>query len=425
MARLGHANGDDDAGWRSRATKRVRRDVVTEAAAGERSTGINLFPFMFQAFACSMAMMSFVALAGPVARTLRLEPWHLGITMTVAGIGWMVMSRIWGSTSDRHGRRPILLLGVGAFALAYLLLSVFIDVALRLVLAPTIAFAGIALGRCFAGIFYAAAPATTMALVADHVPAERRAAAMATVGAASAAGMVVGPGFVGLAAPFGLSLPLYATAALPFLAFILLWRVVPREQASPSSAGSRPGLFDPRLRRAMTVAFLAMFSVSAAQITVGFFALDRLRLPSRDAASAAGMALALVGVALVCAQTILRKLDWSPTRFIGIGCLIGAAGFASVTLASSPFMLWASFAVAAFGMGWVYPSLSALAANSVQPHEQGAAAGSMGAAQGFGTIVGPMAGTLAYTADPRLPYALMALLLVFAAGWSNWRARAA
>ncbi|MNJ80157.1 hypothetical protein D3C77_784320 [compost metagenome] len=49
--------------------------------------------------------------------------------------------------------------------------------------------------------------------------------------------------------------------------------------------------------------------------------------------------------------------------------------------------------------------------------EQGATAGSVGAAQALGTVIGPLAGTLIYALDPRLPYLMAALLLLLIALW--------
>lgn len=74
-------------------------------------------------------------------------------------------------------------------------------------------------------------------------------------------------------------------------------------------------------------------------------------------------------------------------------------------------MLWAAYALAAFGMGWVYPSVSALAANSVKRYEQGAAAGSVAAAQGLGIIVGPIVGTALYSIENGLPFAMVGAML--------------
>ncbi len=372
----------------------------------------SLKPLMFETFVCSMAMMAFVALAGPIARVIGLEPWQVGAAMTVAGVAWMVMARVWGVMSDRRGRRPIILLGLSGFAISYFLLSLFIDLALRTAMAPLLAFVGLLVGRGMAGIFYAAVPATGAALVADHVEPAERGKAMAAIGASSAAGMVIGPGFAGLVGPWSLSLPLYVTAVLPAIALAVLWRVLPRREhhAPPDMQPLR--LTDRRLRRAMSVAFVAMFSVAIAQITVGFYALDRLHLVPGDAANAAGIALAAVGVALVIAQVALRKLDWAPARLIRAGCIIGGIGFMSVTLASSAPMLWACYALAAFGMGWVYPSVSALAANAVGANEQGAAAGSVAAAHGLGVILGPIVGTFVYTLDNGAPYLLVGVMLI-------------
>ncbi len=372
----------------------------------------SLKPLMFETFVCTMAMMAFVALAGPIARRIGLDPWQVGVAMTIAGVAWMVMARVWGAASDRGGRRPVILFGLGGFAVSYMLLSLFIDVAMRTAMLPALAFAGLVVGRGIAGVFYAAVPATSAALVADHVAPAERGRAMAAIGAASAAGMVIGPGAAGLIAPWSLSLPLYATAALPLVALLVLWRILPQREhhAPPNPAPLR--LTDPRVRRPMTVAATAAFSVAVAQVTVGFYALDRLHLATSAAAQAAGIALAAVGVALVLAQVVLRRLGWQPARLIRLGSLIGAVGFLAVTLASSAPLLWACYATAAFGMGWVYPSVSALAANSVRAHEQGAAAGSIAAAQGLGIILGPIAGTFAYTFDKGAPYGLIGVMLL-------------
>lgn len=389
------------------------------AAALPSGTGhrFSLKPLMFESFVCSMAVMSFVALAGPIARVVRLAPWQMGLAVTAAGLAWMVMARFWGALSDRRGRRRIILIGLSGFAVSYALFVLFIDLALRTAMVPVIAFVGIVLGRGIAGLFYAAVPATSAALVADHVPPQGRAAAMAAIGASSAAGMMIGPGFTGLVAPISLSLPLYLIALLPAVALVVLWKVLPRQEHHVAPDTAPPRLTDPRLRRPMIVAFVAAFSVAVAQITVGFFALDRLHLDPGAAAHTAGIALALVGVALICAQIILRKLDWPPMKLITLGGIVAAIGFGSAVFASAPALLWASYAIAAFGMGWVYPSVSALAANSVEAHEQGAAAGSVAASQGLGIILGPIAGTAIYAADNGLPYALIAAMLFLTVLW--------
>ena len=371
----------------------------------------SLAPLMFQNFSCTLAIMAFVALVGPVASTLSLAAWHIGVAMTLGGFTWVFCARWWGAMGDRLGRRRVMLRGLTGFIVSYFLLCVFIDKALDWLLAPLLAFLGIALGRVIIGVFYAAVPASAAAMVADNIPASQRAGAMAMLGAATGAGMVVGPGFVGLLAPYGLGLPMYATALLPLLALLVVWQRLPDQPPQASRAMPSPSLRDPRLRAPIVVAFAAAFSVSISQVVVGFFALDVLRLEASAAAQTAGIALTVVGVVLVLSQTLMRRLSWAPVTLIQRGAIIAAIGFAGTAWVNTEWGLWACFAVAAAGMGWVYPSVSALAANAVEAGEQGVVAGTVSAAQGAGVIVGPLVGTLVYAVNAVLPYTLVAALL--------------
>jgi F0F1-type ATP synthase assembly protein I len=61
--------------------------------------------------------------------------------------------------------------------------------------------------------------------------------------------------------------------------------------------------------------------------------------------------------------------------------------------------------------------VSALAANSVSSEEQGAAAGTVTAAQGVGVVVGPMLGTFIYAFHATAPYVMVAVLLLAISVW--------
>jgi len=72
---------------------------------------------------------------------------------------------------------------------------------------------------------------------------------------------------------------------------------------------------------------------------------------------------------------LVRRLDWPPLRLIRTGAVVAALGFGATAMATTPTRLAACYFVAAAGMGWVFPAFAALAANAVEGHEQGAAAG--------------------------------------------------
>lgn len=372
----------------------------------------------------TMAMMGFVTVIGPLSRHLGMAPWQAGMAVTVSGVLWMLMAPVWGRASDRLGRRAVLLMGFGGFFVSYFAMSGWLVTAMHVPMGVGLVFAGLVLTRGAIGGCYAAVPTANQALIADNLPPERRVAAMASLGVANGIGLVLGPALAGELTHFGLEAPLYLTALLPALGLTAVWMFLPATPPAGAHAGQPPRLLDPRLRRPMVAAFTALFSVAVGQIAVGFFAIDRLGMSPREGAQAAGMTLTTVGVALIITQTVVRRLVWSPGRMILVGMPTAAIGFGSVLLATGVPMLMMSYFIAATGLSFVFPAFTAMAANSVQPHEQGAAAGAVGAAQGLGNVLGPLVGALLHEISPSAPYALVAVLLLSVAVWVGRSAQA-
>ena len=163
---------------------------MTEQAAHSAGASIaapqfDMRPLLVSATVCTVSMMAFVALIGPLARVFDLRPWQAGATVTVSGVLWMVLAPMWGRLSDSRGRRAALLACIAGFAVSYIALCVFVDLALRFHVGAFLAFAGLLISRAAIGAFYAGVPTTSFALVADHTPPEKRASAMAAMGAAN------------------------------------------------------------------------------------------------------------------------------------------------------------------------------------------------------------------------------------------------
>ena len=371
---------------------------------------------VFTALAGTMAMMAFVSVVGPVVRLLGLAEWHAGLAVTAAGLLWMLAARRWGLLSDRIGRRRVLLIALAAYAAVYLAMAVFVDVALRnppVVLVSVLALVGT---RALVGLFYAAVPPTAAALVADGARPGHRAAVMARLGAANALGMAVGPAAAGWIAFHDLSLALYVAAALPLLSLLVVWWRLPLDGPLVGDAPRLPRQAltwrDPRLRLPIGAVFAAMVSVTIAQVVVGFFAIDRLGLSPADGARVAGLSLTAVGVGLMVSQMLVMRLkSVPPARWIALGAAISAIGFASLALIDVQWQLLLAYAVSSFGMGFVFPSFQALAADSVEAHEQGAAQGTVASVQGFGMVIGPLLGTLLYRVSPGAPYLMVGAVL--------------
>lgn len=396
--------------WLSSSTRSTAAESVSRSCPGH--SGLNVLVFV--ALAGTMAMMAFVAIVGPVVRLLGLEEWHAGLAMTAAGVLWMLAARYWGALSDRIGRKRVLLIALAAYAVIYAVLAIFLDRALQHPPAVMLSVVVIVGARALIGLFYAAVPPAATAHVADHSVPGKRAAAMARLGAANAVGMVVGPMIAGWLALYDVSLVLYAAALLPLLSLILIgWRLPDSIGTSARHSGKPSvGWRDARLRLPIHAAFVAMISVMVTQVTIGFFAIDRLGLSPEAGARVAGLALTSVGIGLIVSQGVMTRIEWLPARWLLLGALLASAGFGGVAFVQVQWQLLAVYGVAGLGMGLVRPALQALTADSVEAHEQGAAAGLVGSIQGLGMVVGPLAGTLLYRWWPSAPYLLVGILLL-------------
>lgn len=147
---------------------------------------------------CVSAMMAFLSVVGPIIRALGMAEWHAGVTVAIAGIVWIFLSRYWGKKSDKIGRKPVLLIGVAGFTLFYFALlspqSVWLSLAVLI------------LTRGLIGVFYSAIQPASTALIADKIAPALRASYIAKIGAASGLGMVIGPTAGGALAHYVLSM---------------------------------------------------------------------------------------------------------------------------------------------------------------------------------------------------------------------------
>jgi MFS family permease len=167
-------------------------NLAKDPATLTPASTLDLRPLLLVNMACTLSMMAFVALIGPIARLLGMATWQAGAAVTVAGVVWVLLA---GPGAARRSPRPAPRAAAGQrrFTLAYWLLCLFIDGALRWLPGATLAFIGLMLTRGLIGAFYAALPVAGNALIADHVEPQRRARAMASLGAANAVGLVLGP----------------------------------------------------------------------------------------------------------------------------------------------------------------------------------------------------------------------------------------
>jgi MFS transporter, DHA1 family, tetracycline resistance protein len=391
-----------------------------------------LLPLLLANFAMMAGTYAFVAVAGPMARLMHLQAWHVGFVIGVVGLVWIATSQRWGRAADLRGRVPVMRMAIIGFSLSFVCLAAYVGWALRggaqhlPVLGLNLAALLItraAMGGCFAGL-----PVGATAWIADHTDAGSRAAVLARFGAAGAVGMVVAPPLVGWIGRYDLAIALLVFALLPLIGLPGLARLHDASARQPRrTLPPRLRIGDARIRMPWLNA-LALYSVvMIGNSALGFYVIDRLEVAAQQASVVVGYALGSAGLGLILTQALVGRLPRvTPLQWLRWGALVGACGFASVLLVDpqQPALIGISYLVAAFGMGASFPAVAALASNAVEPAEQGACAGAMSAAQGLSMVLAPLVGNALYDLQPVVPFALIGVLLVLVF-LTTWIRRAA
>jgi DHA1 family tetracycline resistance protein-like MFS transporter len=298
-----------------------------------------------------------------------------------------------GGLSDRHGRRPILLLCLLGTSLAYLLLGLAQTLTSLLV---AVVLAGAVSGTL----------ATAQAYIADSTTKEDRARGLGMIGAAFGLGLVAGPAFGGLLSLHSLSAPaLFASVlALTNCAFGYLTvpeshaprlrKKVPLLRLDPISQLAR--ILEMRNVRVLLVAVL-LLNLALAGLVNNFPLFSQARFGWGTTSNA--FFFAFVGVCAVVTQGFL--IGRLQPRFGESSLLLGGLALVSlnlllVSLVPSGVLLYPIVGILALGMGLAIPSLTALISNRTPAEEQGRLMGGLQAILSLAMILGPATAGLAF-----------------------------
>jgi DHA1 family tetracycline resistance protein-like MFS transporter len=298
-----------------------------------------------------------------------------------------------GGLSDRHGRRPILLLCLLGTSLAYLLLGLAQTLTSLLV---AVVLAGAVSGTL----------ATAQAYIADSTTKEDRARGLGMIGAAFGLGLIAGPAVGGLLSLHSLSAPaLFASVlALTNCAFGYLTvpeshaprlrKKVPLLRLDPISQLAR--ILKMRNVRVLLVAVL-LLNLALAGLVNNFPLFSQARFGWGTTSNA--FFFAFVGVCAVVTQGFL--IGRLQPRFGESSLLLGGLALVSlnlllVSLVPSGVLLYPIVGILALGMGLAIPSLTALISNRTPAEEQGRLMGGLQAILSLAMILGPATAGLAF-----------------------------
>jgi MFS family permease len=354
----------------------------------------------------------------PLGREMGLS--ELQITSIIASSSLMVFlaSPIWGRTSDRWGRKRVMLIGLFGFTAGTVLFNSVLYAGLAGLLVGLPLFAALVVTRMIHAAMMSATMPASSAYMADITDISSRTKGMASAGAANNTGAILGPAVAGLAV-FSLLTPLWLMAALALCngIFVLKFLPEPPQHRSPPRQ-SRLKYSDPRILPFVVVGVLMFTGFALVQQTMGFRFQDALGLSAGETAQTFGFAMMLAaGCSLFSQGFIVQRLDIAPFSLLKLAIPLLIVAFSMLASFDSQLMLTIAMMILGLGMGLAGPGFMAGASLAVTPEEQGAVAGVAGSCGPLGFTIGPLIGGAMYQIDPQLPYAFAAgvyiLLLVF------------
>jgi multidrug resistance protein len=330
------------------------------------------------------------------ALNLHASPETIGAMIASFSIAQLLSAPIWGRVSDRYGRRPALLIGLSASAIAYVVFgfaqSIWLLFASRIVQGAGGGTTGVA-----------------QAYVADTIEPRDRARALGWLSAATSAGVMVGPVVGSSAAHLGRAAPGLIAAALCLTNVFFAWRWLPesrKEHAGPARP-RRPlwhpawmvvrHPFDPVARfiwiyAVGMLAFSSMTSVVALYLGAEF-AIDEKTI---------GYVFLYIGVLSFVMRSVLlgpivdRIGESSAMR---IGTLLLITGLLVYPLPRSLGLLALVIPLVPIGTALLFPATTSLMSRQSDPAELGT---TMGVAQTFAGLARVVAPLLATSAFQRL-----------------------
>lgn len=365
------------------------------------------------------------------------SPTMVGLLYAVYSLAQLVFSPIWGSLSDRVGRRPIMLLSTFGAVIAYILFGLAGSLGLLFI------------SRLLAGIM-GGNISTAQAYIADVTDNENRSSGMALIGVAFGVGFMIGPALGGLLIsdtaigfvqtvfnnPFGdyLAAHRYAVpgafaAVLSLTSFLLVVfklkeTVDTKQKKAEAKQDKRRSILDPKFwaelktltkEPVLPIMLFGMFSQAFGQASLySAFSLFCEKVWDMNATQVSQQFLFIGFVAIITQGGLIRPLTkrFSEVNLYTVGCVFMAIGLVLIPFMPSVWLLSAALTVLVFGNSLNTPTLTSLI-SKVAPEEQtGRILGTSQSISGLGRVLGPVWGGFAIGVNAPLAFWTTGLLVL-------------
>jgi MFS family permease len=339
-----------------------------------------LFVLIITNFMDMVGLLMILPLMPYYARELGAGSMVVAILLLAFTAAQLLSAPLWGRFSDKYGRRPALLIGLTASAIAYVVFGFATSIWLLLLSRIVQGAGGGTVG-------------VIQAYVADSVEQNNRAKALGWLSAATNVGVAIGPVIGSFALKMGRSGPGLTAAALCVINIFFAWRFLKESRDMAQAHEKKPRASRDAIARVFTHATepaprliwiyaIAMGAFSGLNVVLALFLFDKFGV-GKDRI---WIFFTYVGVISVVTRAgILGKMvdRFGEARLSRAGLVMLATGLATMPLAPNFLFLSLAIALVPLGTAFTFPCVTSMLSRHISSRERGLY---MGVQQTFGGL---------------------------------------
>ncbi|MBB4826883.1 multidrug resistance protein [Sporosarcina luteola] len=312
----------------------------------------------------------------------QLSEVHVGGLLTVYSLASFFTAPLWGSLSDRTGRKKLIMVGLVGFSLSFFLFALFIDNLTMLYISRVV-------GGIFSGALYTA----VTGFVGDMTTEENRNQYMGFLGMSIGLGFIFGPALGGVLGDISLQTPFITSGILTLLILIYASIILqePKRQGEANKRALLPKggvvLWQYRIRHLFLLSFMVTFILAGIESTFQLFQISKIEITPKQIGYLF-MASGFVDAAIQ-GGVVRRVKNGSEAQWILGAQIVTAIGLIMISFTSSLF--WAGLSLSVFTAGNALARTVLVSLTSKESGgKYGTAAGMTYSMDNMGRIIAPI-----------------------------------
>jgi multidrug resistance protein len=327
-----------------------------------------------------------------------------GLLVASFSLMQFIFAPLWGKLSDRVGRRPVILIGIGGASLSFVVFGLSKNLWMLFI------------ARSVSGVFTAATLTTSRAYIADITPPDKRAGAFGMLGAATGLGFVFGPVIGGILSSVsffgskGILLPGIFAASLSVINLISAIVFLPETLVSQQQkkAKQTENIFTilnrKNLKKILVTHAFINFGFGTFIAVAGLYAIT---VNSSIDETTLGIMYSYTGILMMLVQGgLVKKISGKVNDEVLLisGGILSTLGFLLLASSVSVLSIYIALTPLMIGQSLLQPAVGSLISKNVDKQYQGSVFGISQAIGASMRILAPVTAGLLFGLSIRLPF---------------------